>query len=134
MSITYYPGYSQQTVYQNFQHRDISAITQAFPLVVTTSVDHGYKVGVNVAFLIPQMFGMQELNSLNGDVIGVTADTLTIAIDSTNFSPFSIPISLPNAYTPPSVFANASGYQTPPSIPLPDQRDLAGTVYNAGLG
>src|SRR5689334_2662042 len=107
-SIIYYPGYSQVTVVANLQWQQIASITQAFPMVLTTSQDHIYPAGVNVAFHIPKAFGMQELNSLNAEILSVTSNTMTINIDSTNFSPFAYPFPLPSAFTPPTVYANAS--------------------------
>ncbi len=132
-SVIYYPGYSQQQVYENLIVRTIESITNAYPMVITTTVDHDYQPGINVRFLIPTMFGMQELNELQGQVISVTSDTLTINLDSTNFSVFSYPISLPSAYTTPSVIPDNSGRYLPP-LPLPfgNQNSFEGVVYNNG--
>jgi hypothetical protein len=133
-SIIYYPGYSQVVVTPNLTTKVIQSITQANPMVVTTVEDHGYIPGVNVTFLIPLQFGMRELNILNGQVLAVTPNTLTIAIDSTNFSSFSYPSPLPSAYTPPSVIPDSSGPYLPP-LPLPygNQDSFEGVIYNAGL-
>lgn len=133
MSVTYYPGYSQQTVTPNFRTQTITAITNANPMVVTTSANHGYVPGLNVAFLIPVQFGMYQLNTLNGEVLAVTNNTLTIGIDSTAFSAFAYPAGLPVAYTPPSVVPNASSYYLPPQpLPYGNQNSFEGTIFNAG--
>jgi len=132
MSIVYYPGYSQRVVATKFPHMEISAITNAFPMVLTTTTDHDYVQGMNVAFLIPLQYGMQQLNGKNGNILSVTSDTMTIDIDSSLFSPFSIPSPLPSAYTPPTVFSNAEGFKIPPTLPYSNQHALEGTVYNAG--
>ncbi len=132
-SVIYYPGYSQVQVYQNLIVRDIASITNAYPMVVTTTVDHGYPAGLKVRFLIPKAFGMQELNEINAQVISVTDDTLTINLDSTNFSVFSYPNQLPSAYTNPSVIPNSSGPYLPPQpLPFGNQDSFEGVVYNNG--
>lgn len=132
-SITYYPGYSQVQVQENLRVQTISSITQAFPMVITTINDHDYVAGMQVRFLIPSQFGMVQLNNLIGQVTQLTLNTLTINIDSTNFTPFAYPSPLPNAYTPPSVIPNSSGPYLPP-FPLPygNQDSFEGTIFNAG--
>jgi len=102
-------------------------------MVVTTAANHNYVAGLNVSFLIPTQFGMQQLNSLNGDILSVTSNTFTIAIDSTLFSVFSYPSPLPSAYTPPSVIPNASGGLVPPQpLPYGNEKPFEGAVWNAG--
>ncbi len=135
-SVIYYPGYSQTQVYENFIVRSIESISNSFPMVLTTTVDHKYIAGLKVRFMIPKMFGMEELNALDGQIISVTSDTLTINLDSTNFSVFSYPNSLPSAYTGPVVIPNSSGPPLPPvPLPNPNQNSFEGTFYNnGGLG
>lgn len=132
--VTYYPGYSQLQVAQNLKTQAIASITQANPMVVTTVNDHGYVNGMIITFLIPTQFGMVQLNGLNGQVISSTSDTLTIAINSNNFSTFSYPSPLPSAYTLPSVIPVSSGPYLPP-LPLPygNQESFEGVIYNAGV-
>ena len=133
-SIIYYPGYSQIVVTPNLTTKVIESITQANPMVVTTVEDHGYVAGMLVRFLIPEQFGMVQLNILTAQVLAVTDDTLTISIDSTNFDSFSYPSPLPSAYTPPSVIPNGSGpYLPPPPLPYGNQDSFEGVIYNAGL-
>jgi len=131
--ITYYPGYSQRQVSENYVVRTISDITNANPMVVTTVNDHGYNAGLKVRFLVPINFGMVELNKVDGQIVSVTSDTMTINIDSTNFTSFVVPSPLPEAYTPPSVIPNSSGPYLPP-LPLPfgNQDSFEGTIYNNG--
>ena len=133
MSIQYYPGYSQVIVTPNLRTQTIASITQAMPMVVTTILDHNYVAGMEVTFLIPPQFGMVQLNTLNLQVLSVTNNTLTINVDSTNFTPFAYPSPLPSAYTPPSVIPNASGPYLPP-LPLPygNQDSFEGVKYNDG--
>lgn len=132
-AVVYYPGYSQTIITENLVWQVITSITQANPMVITTVNDHNYPAGVNVTFLIPVMFGMQQLNGQNIQVISVTNNTLTCNVNSTNYNPFAYPMSLPNAYTPPTVIPNASGPYLPP-LPLPygNQDSFEGVIYNAG--
>lgn len=133
-SIIYYPGYSQEVVTPNLRTKTISSITQAYPMVVTTDEDHGYVAGMMVRFLIPVAFGMVELNAIEAQVLQITNNTLTLNVDSTNFTSFSYPSPLPSAYTNPSVIPNSSGTYLPP-LPLPygNQDSFEGVVYNAGI-
>lgn len=132
-SVIYYPGYSQTQVQQNLRTQVIDSITQAFPAVLTTVDDHGYVAGMNVSFLIPIQFGMVQLNNQNIQVLSVTSNSLTLNIDSSNYTPFAYPSPLPDAYTPPSVIPNSSGKYLPP-LPLPfgNQTSFEGTIYNSG--
>lgn len=132
-AIVYYPGYSQVQITENLIVQSIASITQANPMVVTTVNDHGYPIGMNVNFLIPDQFGMTQLNNIVGQVIQTTLNTLTINIDSSFFTPFSYPSPLPFAYTFPSVIPNSSGIYLPP-LPLPygNQDSFQGVIYNNG--
>lgn len=131
--VQYYPGYGQQQVQTNLRVQTITQITNAPLMVVTTERDHGYVAGMNVSFLIPIEFGMRELNFLNGQVLEITPNTLTVGIDSTNFSVFSYPSPLPSAYTPPSVIPNSSGMYLPPKpLPFGNQNSFEGVIYNDG--
>ena len=132
-SVIYYPGYSQLQIQENLRWQVISTITQAFPMVVTTVNNHDYPAGVEVRFNIPGMFGMTELNSLFGQILSVTSDTMTINIDSRFFKPFAYPMSLPNAFTSPTVFANSSGPYLPPQpLPFGNQNSFEGVIFNDG--
>jgi hypothetical protein len=132
-SVMYYPGYSQETVTENFVWQVITSITQASQMVITTAKRHNYVAGVKIRFNIPGIFGMQQLNTLQVQVISVTANTLTCNVDSSNFTPFAYPISLPSAYTPPVLIPDSSGPYLPP-IPLPygNQDSFEGVIYNDG--
>ncbi len=134
MTVTLYPGYSQTIVTPNLRTQTIESVTNASPCVVTTIDDHGYPAGLKVRFLVPTAFGMVQLNLINVQVIAVTADTLTLDLDSTNFNVFSYPNPLPSAYTNPSVIPNSSGPYLPP-LPLPygNQDSFDGVIYNAGV-
>lgn len=132
-AITYYPGYSQVQVTQNLVVRTIESITQSFPMILTTTEDHGYVAGMMVRFLIPSSFGMIQLNNVNSQVLSITDDTLVINVDSTNFYPFAYPSPLPQAYTNPSVIPNSSGPYLPPQpLPFGNQNSFEGVIFNNG--
>lgn len=84
--------------------RDIVAITNGFPLEVTTSFDHSYLSGLIVRLLIPKNFGMVILNQVKGLIVVTGPDTFTMNIDSTTFDPFVVPPTQPGAnFTPAQV-------------------------------
>lgn len=72
--------------------RVIASITNAFPLVVTTTFAHQYKTGTIVRLDIPKADGMQQANLLYAPITVTGATTFTMPIDSTNFDAFSIPM------------------------------------------
>lgn len=133
-SVMYYPGYSQATVKENLVWQTIDSITQTFPMVVTTTADHHYTAGMRVRFNIPSMFGMVQLNDVESQVLSITNNTLTVNVDSRNFTPFAYPSPMPEAYTEPVIIPDASGKYLPPiPYPEPTQTSFEGTVYNNGL-
>lgn len=75
--------------------RLISNITAAASAVVTLSVTHGYQVGQKVRFIVPEEYGMVEMNNLVGQVtaINTTTNTITVDIDSSGFTAFAFPTS-----------------------------------------
>jgi hypothetical protein len=84
--------------------RDITAITNGFPLEVTTSFPHSYLSGLIVRLLIPPNFGMVLLNQAEGSIVVTGPTTFTMTIDSTNIDPFVIPPDQPQAnFTPAQV-------------------------------
>ncbi len=132
-SVIYYPGYSQQTITENLVVRIIESVSLAYAAVLTTTVDHHYVAGMMVTFFIPSSFGMVQLNGQNIQVLSVTNNTLTLNVDTRNYTPFAYPSPLPEAYTNPSVIPNSSGPYLPP-LPLPygNQTSFEGTEYNNG--
>jgi hypothetical protein len=75
------------------RRRYIAAITNAAQAVVTLTVTHGYTVGQQVRFVVPEEFGMIEMNGLQGTITAVSAvnNTITVDIDSSAFTAFDIP-------------------------------------------
>lgn len=132
-SVIYYPGYSQQTVIDNLVWKTIDSITNSYPMTVNTTENHDYVAGMRVRFNIPQMFGMQELNAVEAQVLTASSNVLTIDLDSTNFSVFSYPSPLTYAYTPPVIIPDASGAYLPPQpLPYGNQTSFEGVEYNNG--
>ena|ERR1017187_5371242 len=132
-SVIYYPGYAQEQVHDNLLVKTIASITNANPMVVTTTFPHHYVAGMMVGFLIPTAFGMVQLNDVVAQVLSITNTTLTINLNSTNFYIFSYPNPLPSAFTPPSIIPVSSGpYLAPLPLPYGNQESFEGTIYNAG--
>lgn len=132
-SVQYYPGYSQATVKENLIWKTIDSVSQSFPAVITTTTNHGYTAGIRVRFNIPGIFGMVQLNDVESQVLSVTNNSLTVNVDSSNFTPFAYPSPLPEAYTPPVVVPDASGFYLAP-LPLlyGNQTSFEGTEFNNG--
>ncbi len=87
--------------------------------VITTEEDHSYVIGNTVGFIIPQAFGMVELNKIEANILAITSDTLTIDVDTRFFTDFSIPASF---YTPAQVIPIGStnfGFTVQGTVPDP---------------
>jgi hypothetical protein len=99
-----YYGAIQNPVYEPAV-RDISAITNAFPVSITTTFAHSYLSGLIVRIRIPFDFGMQGLGDQIGSVTVTGPTTFTMPIDTTHFDPFVIPAEAPNQplFTPAQV-------------------------------
>lgn len=77
----------------------VTKVTQATNAVVTLSQAHNYVVGQAVEFTIPGSFGMVQLNnyyqaqSKPAIVTAVTTYTITINVNTTNYTAFAFPAS-----------------------------------------
>ena len=73
--------------------RYIINITNAASAVITLSVTHGYTVGQQIRFKVPAIWGMIEMDGLDGTITAVntTLNTITVDIDITSFAAFDIP-------------------------------------------
>lgn len=82
---------------------------------------------------LPAQLLLLQLNDKEVQVLNVTSNTLTVNLDSSNYTPFAYPSPLPQAYTPPVVIPDASGMYLPP-LPLPygNQDSFEGVIYNNG--
>jgi len=94
----YTPSYSYPfPVYQPAM-RIISNITNGFPAVVTTTINHQYLDGTIVRLMVPLGFGMTQANQLTGSIIVLTNTTFSVDIDTTFFDVFILPSSFPLDY------------------------------------
>lgn len=75
--------------------RVISNITNAYPAVVTTSTNHNYITGIIVRLLIPNGYGMTQVNKLHADIVVLSDTTFSINLDTTLLSAFTTPITSP---------------------------------------
>lgn len=76
-------------------YRYITAISKASSAVITLSVTHQYTVGQEIRIIVPSAFGMIEMNNQLAVItaIDTTLNTITVNIDSTNFTTFAFPSS-----------------------------------------
>jgi hypothetical protein len=76
---------------------EITAITQANPMVITVSGNtdqvNAYIPGQAVRLNIPNSYGMQQANGLTGVIKAVNGNQLTLNIYSSGFDPFVVPAS-----------------------------------------
>ena len=75
--------------------RIISNITNYYPALVTTTINHQYINGAIIRLYIPQGYGMVQANHLYANIIVTSPTTFTINIDTRLFSAFTTPITYP---------------------------------------
>lgn len=100
--------------------------------VVTLSVTHGYQVGQAVRVVCPAAFGMVEINGLLGTIIAVdtTANDITLAIDSSSFTPFAFPVTANAPFS--SALIVPVGEDTAAALAL-NVNDLTDATLNTGI-
>lgn len=85
------------------RRRYITHITQAASAVITLSVVHGYTVGQKVRFVVPDAYGMSEMDGLLGTITAVSTtssvNSITVDIDSSAFTAFSFPLTAAVPFT-----------------------------------
>jgi len=71
--------------------RFISAITQASEAVITMTVTHDYAVGDYVRIMVPEEFGMRQMNLQEAKITAVSTanNTITVDVDSSAFTAFA---------------------------------------------
>jgi len=74
--------------------RTISGITNSYPVIVTTPVNHLYITGTIVRISIPQACGMQQLHNYMGTLTYASPTTFTLDVDTTHFDAFVIPVGI----------------------------------------
>jgi hypothetical protein len=85
-------------------HRVIGNITRAAQGVVVTLVNHLYKVGQQIRFSIPAIYGMTELNNVLATIVAIPDDiSFTIDIDTSGFTAFTFPLAGDVPFTPAQV-------------------------------
>jgi hypothetical protein len=88
----------------------ITGITAANPVVVTTAIAHGLTVGQQVRIRVPKLFGMTQINNLQGIITAVSTTTFTLgAIDSSAFTAFAWPATTSVPFTPATYVPVGSG-------------------------
>lgn len=78
----------------------ITKIDRGVSTIVTLSQIHNYIPSQLVRFSVPSSFRMTEIDSMTGLVTDVTPYTLTVSIQSINFTPFAFPASNPSSPFP----------------------------------
>lgn len=86
----------------------ISNITQGQTTIVTFSSPHGFVLNENIGLRVSRPYGMVEINNQTGKVIALDALTVTLNIDSTNYTSFTTPASVKGT-TPPCAVPSSSG-------------------------
>jgi len=89
------------------------AITQAAQAVVTTSINHGYVAGQEVMLRVPADFGMTQAVGAIAEIVSVTANTMTLDLNTTGFTAFAFPAS-----GSPIDFPSVTNYSTQGSLVL----------------
>jgi len=111
----YVPSYSNPMPTYQPAMRVISAITNSFPVTITTTINHQYKNGLIIRIDIPNGLGMEQLNQQFGPITVTGNTTFTLPLDTTNFTPFSVPIV-------------SNGYQDAQSVPI---GEISSIIYGA---
>lgn len=88
-----------------------AGITQATSAVVSTSVAHDFTVGEKVRLKVPSAYGMTEAHDKVATVTAVGTYTVTLDLDSSGFTAFSLPTSAVYAagVTPAEIIPAGSG-------------------------
>lgn len=100
-----------------------AGITQAAAAVVSTSVAHDFTVGEKVRLKVPSAYGMTEANNVVASVTAVGTYTVTLDLDSSGFTAFSLPTSAVYAagVSPAEIVPAGAGPQAgsnPPIVPV----------------
>ncbi len=107
--------------------RYISDISNAQFAVVTTTEDHNFTDGEIVSFRVSKDSGMFEMNEKQAKVLLHTSDTITVNIDSMNFTPFVAGLDI---QVPPMVVPSSSSIipdSDPATVNLEDAFDNRST-------
>lgn len=104
----------------------ISAITNAVQAVVSFTEDHDFTPGEIVSFRVGRAFGMSEINNQQAKVLTTTSDTITIDIDTSTWTSFTL-VNLNAAGTSPPmclpIASSAIPFEENPSVNIEDAFD-----------
>lgn len=71
----------------------IIAITKEKQATVTTAFPHTFGLGLYITFMIPQEYGMNQINGLTGSILSIpTTSSFVVNIDTTAFDTFVVPV------------------------------------------
>lgn len=115
----------QQILYPNvWQPLDlmVTNVTQAASAVVTTSINHNYQVGEIILFTGFGEFGMTQINGQQATITAVTANTMTVNLNTTAYNAFAWPATQP----PPFQFPQVSNVGTSGSLVLNAYDNIGG--------
>lgn len=113
--------------------RYIMNIARGATTTITLTVPSGYVVGQAVRFVVPSQFGTVELDQQVGTITAVNdalaTQTITVAIDSTNYTAFAFPLNANYPFSPAMVVP--VGENTAYAI-AQAQNILSDATYNTG--
>lgn len=104
----------------------IEAITNATQAVATFTEDHDFTPGEMVSFRVGRDFGMDEINNKRGKVLYTTSDTITVDIDTSTWTPFTLSNLDEPGTSPPVCVPSSSSvipFQENPSVNIEDAFD-----------
>lgn len=102
----------------------VTGITAASQAVITTSVNHGYSANDIIRVNVPTGWGMTQMAELQGEIVSVTSNTITVDINSSAFTAFAFPTSA----------AYAAGLSVPQVVPVgEDGQALTDATVNSSF-
>lgn len=118
------------------RRRIISNVTAAASAVVTTTTAHGFSVGQEVRFVVPQVtattYGMTGLDGLSGTVTAVGSTTaFTVDIDTSAMAAFAFPAAAAVPFSPAEVIPYGDDTATA-LVQAPPLSSLEDSVQNTG--
>lgn len=72
--------------------REIMAIANGNPTIITTTFNHNYLTGLIVRIDLPLNYGMMQINGQQGMLTRINATQFSLPIDSTSYDVFVIPL------------------------------------------
>lgn len=104
----------------------INAITSAQQAVVTFTANHDFTLGQIVSFRVMSDFGTFQINNKRGAVLAITADTITVNINTADWDAFDYSLVDTAGTTPPTCVPCCSTIvpgSNPPAINILDSFD-----------